>query len=486
MQNPNNPNATWEIAVPPGTYNVRIVAGDPGQDNSVYQLDAEGTRVLTGTPSASVRWIDQSATVTVTDGRLTISNSIGAANNKIAFIDIDSVGGGGGSGTGGSGTGGSGTGGSGTGGSGTGGRGTGGAGSGGSGAGGATGGGGATSFTARINFQPAGVPVPSGYNADTGAVFAARANGLSYGWNIDNSAQARDRDSATSPDQRYDTLTHMQNPNNPNASWEIAVPPGTYNVRIVAGDPGQDNSVYQLDAEGTRILTGTPSASVRWIDQSATVTVTDGRLTISNSIGAANNKIAFIDIDSVGGGSGSGTGGSGDRRQRDRRQGHGRRRLGRQRRRRCHGRGWSDLLHGKDQFPARRGAGAERLQRRHRRRVRRPRQRAQLRLEHRQQRTGPRSRQRDLPRSALRHPHAHAESEQSQRLLGNRRAPRHLQRSHRGGRPRPGQQRLPARCRGNPHPHGHPVGKRALDRSIGHGDRHRRSPDHLQQHRRRQ
>ena len=43
------------------------------------------------------------------------------------------------------------------------------------------------------------------------------------------------------------------------------------------------------------------------------------------------------------------------------------------------------------------GAGAERLQRRHRCRFRQPRQRAQLRLEHRQQRAGPRSRQRDFP-----------------------------------------------------------------------------------------
>ena len=82
-------------------------------------------------------------------------------------------------------------------------------------------------FAARINFQPAAAPVPVGYLADTGAVFGLQSSGERFGWNAANAAQTRDRNAADSPDQRYDTLTHLQKPANPNAVWEIAVPNGT-------------------------------------------------------------------------------------------------------------------------------------------------------------------------------------------------------------------------------------------------------------------
>jgi outer membrane protein assembly factor BamB len=151
-------------------------------------------------------------------------------------------------------------------------------------------------FSVKINFQPAGAPVPSGYFADAGAVFADRGNGFSYGWDVDNSAQTRDRNATNSPDQRYDTLIHLQKPENPNARWDLAVPSGTYTVRTVSGDPGNIDSVYRLNAEATLALNGTPTASSLWFDQTITVAVTDGRLTISNASGSQNNKIDFIEV----------------------------------------------------------------------------------------------------------------------------------------------------------------------------------------------
>jgi PKD repeat protein len=151
-------------------------------------------------------------------------------------------------------------------------------------------------LTAKINFQPDTAPVPSGYLKDSGAVYGPRGNGLSYGWNAANEAQTRDRNSSASPDQRYDTLTHLQKPNNPNASWEIGVPNGIYDIHIVAGDSDNIDSVFRLRAEGTLVLSGTPSNTAHWVEADATITVSDGRLTISNGTGAANNKICFIDI----------------------------------------------------------------------------------------------------------------------------------------------------------------------------------------------
>jgi glucose/arabinose dehydrogenase len=148
-------------------------------------------------------------------------------------------------------------------------------------------------FTARVNFQPAASPVPAGYVADSGAVYGARGNGLTYGWNAVTS-ETRDRNVAT--DQRFDTLNHLQKPSNPGATWELAVANGTYRVRIVAGDPSHFDSVFRIRAEATLVVSGTPTTSSRWVDATANVTVSDGRLTISNGADAANNKICFIEV----------------------------------------------------------------------------------------------------------------------------------------------------------------------------------------------
>jgi PKD repeat protein len=151
-------------------------------------------------------------------------------------------------------------------------------------------------FGVKINFQPAGAPIPSGYLADTGVAFADRGNGYSYGWNADNTFSPKDRDAANSPDQRYDTLCHMQKPQLPNATWEIAVPNGSYTVRIVSGDPSYFNSVYKVSAEGVVVVDATPTETVRWFEGTKTVTVGDGRLTVGNAAGSNNNKICFIEI----------------------------------------------------------------------------------------------------------------------------------------------------------------------------------------------
>jgi glucose/arabinose dehydrogenase len=147
-----------------------------------------------------------------------------------------------------------------------------------------------------INFQPAASPVPAGYLADAGLVFADRGNGRSYGWTADNTAQTRDRNAANSPDQRYDTLTHLQKPAYPDAIWEIALPNGSYSVRVVSGDASNFDSVFRMTVEGVLAVNGTPTTSTRWIEGTVTVTVSDGRLTIRSGSGASNNKICFVDI----------------------------------------------------------------------------------------------------------------------------------------------------------------------------------------------
>jgi hypothetical protein len=88
MQRPANPDAIWEIAVPNGTYSVHLVAGDPTYFDIYYKLSVEGSVIIDGRSNTSMRWIEGTATVTVSDGRLTIRNVPGAQANKICFVDI--------------------------------------------------------------------------------------------------------------------------------------------------------------------------------------------------------------------------------------------------------------------------------------------------------------------------------------------------------------------------------------------------------------
>ncbi len=148
-------------------------------------------------------------------------------------------------------------------------------------------------FSALINFQPSGSQTPSGYRADTGAVFGSRGSGLSYGWNATNN-NALDRNSSISPDQRYDTFARMQQ--NGNFTWELAVPVGAYNVKLFAGDAISNDAFYHLFAETQQLINGAPSNAQRWIGANNVVNVTDGRLTITNGPNAVNNKINFIEV----------------------------------------------------------------------------------------------------------------------------------------------------------------------------------------------
>ncbi len=151
-------------------------------------------------------------------------------------------------------------------------------------------------FNALVNFQPAGVPVPSGFVADTGLVYGDRGNGFTYGWDADNTANTRDRDNTSSPNQAYDTFNHTEK--SADRTWNILVPNGTYNVHLVAGDADATDSTFKFNVEGNLLLDGKPTSSNHWVEATGTVDVSDGKLTLTNGTGSSNNKIDFIEITS--------------------------------------------------------------------------------------------------------------------------------------------------------------------------------------------
>src|SRR5690606_26091440 len=91
----------------------------------------------------------------------------------------------------------------------------------------------------KFNFQPASAPAVSGYLIDSGATYAAR-NGQSYGWTTNHADVVVDRN--TNADQLLDTNVGVKAA----AKWELAVPNGTYAVKVGVGDAGASstNNVY--------------------------------------------------------------------------------------------------------------------------------------------------------------------------------------------------------------------------------------------------
>lgn len=146
---------------------------------------------------------------------------------------------------------------------------------------------------AAVNFESSSSNTPAGYLSDIGSSFNSHSDGFTYGWNEDN-YEGRDRNGSRSPDQRYDTLNHMQKSGN--VFWEMALPNGTYEIYLVVGDPNYFDSYYHLLVEGVSAINDAPSTNERWFEATLTVTVSDGRLTISNGTNGENNKISFVEI----------------------------------------------------------------------------------------------------------------------------------------------------------------------------------------------
>jgi len=147
----------------------------------------------------------------------------------------------------------------------------------------------------KINFQPAGAS-PTGYLPDTGAVFGNRGNGWSYGWSSDHSSMSRFRN--TGLPLEVDTLISFQ----AGASWEIAIPNGTYKVAMSIGDSCGE-STNTLNAETVNFWTSQYLASNQFRSMMQVVTVSDGRLTLN--VGSAPTwatRINYIKIAPAAGG----------------------------------------------------------------------------------------------------------------------------------------------------------------------------------------
>ncbi len=150
-------------------------------------------------------------------------------------------------------------------------------------------------FAADTFTTSPGFPIP-GYLNDFGYAYGDQGNGYSYGWEQDNTSTARYRNLPNSPDERYDTLMHLQKADPSGHVWEIGLSNGLYQAHIVSGDPDATDGVFQFDVEGWVSVPKSPTDENRWADFLMTVKVEDERMTFNNGPSASNNKICFVDI----------------------------------------------------------------------------------------------------------------------------------------------------------------------------------------------
>ena len=151
-----------------------------------------------------------------------------------------------------------------------------------------------TALKMMVNFQPATSPHPPGYDTiDSGGTFDSHAG---YGWvNPIYDGITRDRDSSLSPDQAYYTLVA------PSATslWEAVLPNGSYKVTVCVGDPSFPRHFNSVQVEGVVVINDTLDGSNLWIENSVTVDIADGRLSITFNGTEVAGRLCWIIIESI-------------------------------------------------------------------------------------------------------------------------------------------------------------------------------------------
>ena len=156
-----------------------------------------------------------------------------------------------------------------------------------------------SALDATFSFQPASAPTPTNEIADTGAVYGDRGNGYTYGWQINAADDMRKRNLISNG--RLDAFVQLGDATYNAATWELSVPNGEYEVTLTSGDAKYptDDTNHVIDVEGLRVMNGRTSKAKPFITATQTVTVTDGKLTITPGKGARNAKLNSIHVEAV-------------------------------------------------------------------------------------------------------------------------------------------------------------------------------------------
>jgi len=264
--------ARWELAVPNGQYTIRVSVGDAGgaSNNNVW---LEGVQLFDYQALAANRFASDSLTVNVSDGRLTLGiGSAAAGTTRINFLEVTA--------------------------------------------------GTVSPPTSppptsppptsppptspppptvppppsggvKFNFQPAAAPTVPGFVVDSGLTYGSR-DGQVYGWTVSHTDAVVDRNLIDQ--QLLDTNVSVKK----GSRWELAVPNGTYTVRVSAGDAGVA-TINNVWVEGQLLFNYQSQLANHFSARTITIPVADGRLTIGiGSAATDTTRINFVEVDGSG------------------------------------------------------------------------------------------------------------------------------------------------------------------------------------------
>ena len=136
----------------------------------------------------------------------------------------------------------------------------------------------------RINFTHASFPVAEGYESDYGNDFRVHPNGYTYGWTEDLWGRIRSR--GDREDKLRCPFFEMQ----PGATWEIAVENGDYEVTVCIGEIFYGVEKGTIYVEGVTFCEDVELERYETREYTETVTVTDGRITLTTHDDPRGNK----------------------------------------------------------------------------------------------------------------------------------------------------------------------------------------------------
>ncbi len=146
-----------------------------------------------------------------------------------------------------------------------------------------------------VNFQPSSAGVPSGYQADDGAVYSSSRG---YGWSTNLQGQTRERNAQS--DQRLDTAVFT----GAVATWQLDVPNGSYVVSLASGDASWAQGPHRVVLEGQVVVNGVSTAANEYVTITDwPVTVNDGQLTIQLGGTSGTSFLNYVTVTAAGGAS---------------------------------------------------------------------------------------------------------------------------------------------------------------------------------------
>ena len=140
----------------------------------------------------------------------------------------------------------------------------------------------------RINFAPAASEVPAGWLVDAGALYDA---GRGYGWN--GTLPSRDR--ATGAPVELDTFVFALQ----ELSWQIDLPDGDYDVRVVSGDSSYAQGPHRVVVGETVAIEAATSLAGEFVENTVRVPVVGGRLLVTVGGAGGLTMLNLVEISQV-------------------------------------------------------------------------------------------------------------------------------------------------------------------------------------------